>query len=99
MGRTERRDGAPLEERIIKGLADIAEAPAGMLLLADGQYRLTQAARWNSAAELPPCGDGAESLMRFVEAEAHILDFARLRGGTLQQGEQSFAVPAWLTAV
>ena len=95
----ERADGAPLEERIIKGLADIAEAPAGVLLLADSHYRLTPAARWNSAAELPPCGDGAESLMRFVEAEAHILDFARLRGGALQQGAQRIAVPAWLSAL
>jgi len=95
----ERGDGALLEERIIKGLADIAEAPAGLLLLADPHYRLTLAARWNLAAALPLCGEGAERLLRFVETEAHVLDFEALRGGVLRHGEKSIAVPDWLAGL
>ncbi len=93
----ERADGAPLEERIIKGLADIAEAPAGVLLLADAHYRLTPAGRWNSALELPLSGEGAEGLLRFVEQQSHVLDFSGLRGGVLHHGDDSIAVPGWLT--
>lgn len=95
----QRADGTALEERIIKGLADIAEAPAGMLLLVDPHYRLTPAARWNSALDLPLCGEGAESLLRFVEQQSHVLDFTGLHGGMLHQGAESIAVPAWLAGL
>jgi len=95
----ERADGAALEERIIKGLADIAEAPAGVLLLVDAHYGLTPAARWNSALDLPLCGEGAEGLLRFVEQQSHVLDFTGLRGGVLHHGEESATVPAWLAGL
>jgi len=81
----ETSDGATLEERVVKALADIAGAPGGVLLLVDDHYRLTPAARWNAVMDLPaPLGD-AEELLRTVEARRFVLDFQR--PGT---------APAWL---
>ena len=45
------------------------------------------------------CGEGAESLLRFVEQESHVLDFERLRDGSLRQGEEIIPVPAWLAGL
>src|SRR4030095_15312370 len=68
-------DSASLEKRVVKALADIGGSPAGILLLADAQYRFVLAARWNSSAEIPPTGDGAESLARFIEAGPYVVEF------------------------
>ena len=95
----EQSDGAPLEERIVKGLADIAEASGGVLLLVDDHDRLSPAARWNAKAAPPPSGDGVESLLRFVRERHFVLDFDRLRDGVLVAGDARIAVPAWLTGL
>lgn len=92
-------DGAPLEERVVKALADIGGAPAGLLLVADDQYRLTPSARWNSDAQLPPTGGGVEKLLRYVEANTWVLDFARLRDGMLTTGGETLPVPGWLAGL
>lgn len=92
-------DGAPLEERVVKALADIGGAPAGLLLVADDQYRLTPSARWNSDAQLPPTGGGAERLLRFVEANIWVLDFGMLRRGTLSARGETLPAPAWLAGL
>ncbi len=92
-------DGAPLEERVVKALADIGGASAGLLLIADSQYRLAPTARWNSEARLPATGDGAESLLRHMEAETFILDFDALRRGALAVGGTALKVPAWLAGL
>jgi putative PEP-CTERM system histidine kinase len=95
----EQSGGAPLEERIVKGLADIAEAPGGVLLLIDDHDRLSPAARWNAKAMPPACGDGAEALLRFVRERHFVLDFDRLRDGTLVAGETRITVPGWLVGL
>jgi putative PEP-CTERM system histidine kinase len=95
----EGEDSPLLEERVVKALCDIGGAPAGLLLLVDAQYRLTPAARWLSRAEFPSVGEGAEALMRFIEAEGHVIDFDSLRGGRLIEGGGGFEVPAWLTGL
>ena len=92
-------DEASLEERVVKGLADIGGAPAGLLLIADVQYRFSVAARWRSAAELPATATGAETLARFIEANAFVLDFEAIRGGVLQRGEERIPVPLWLAGL
>jgi len=96
---TVRQEGegrAPLEQRVVKALADIAGSPGGLLLRADGRYRFELAARWNCAAELPAAGDGAEALARYVEAHAFVLDFEAIRHGRLDRSGVSAPVPAWL---
>jgi putative PEP-CTERM system histidine kinase len=92
----EGEDSPSLEERVVKALCDIGGAPAGLLLLVDAQYRLSPAARWLSDAELPANGEDAEALMRFIEAEAYVVDFDAIRGGHLAESRHRHAVPAWL---
>jgi putative PEP-CTERM system histidine kinase len=92
-------DSASLEERVVKALADIGGAPAGILLLADAQYRFILAARWNSNAPIPPTGDGAESLARFIEAGPYVVEFESIRGGWLARGDQRISAPAWLAGM
>ena len=90
-------DSASLEERVVKALGDIGGSPAGILLLADAQYRFVLAARWNSNAQIPPTGDGAETLARFIETGPYVVDFETIRGGWLTRGEHRICAPAWLT--
>ena len=42
-----RQSGASLEERAVKAIADIAGAPAGLLIACDEGYRLSSAGSWN----------------------------------------------------
>ena len=95
----ESEDEASLEERVVKALADIAGSPAGLLLMADAQYRFTVASRWQSTAQLPPTGTGAEALGRYIEARAFVLDFDAVRDGALVRGEREIPVPAWLAGL
>ncbi len=87
---------ASLEERVIKALADIGGSQAGLLLIADGQYRFVVAARWQSAAIVPPTGTDAEALGRYIETNAFVLDFDAIRDGGLRRGDLRIPVPAWL---
>ena len=95
----EQGGGAPLEERIVKGLADIAEAPGGVLLLVDDHDRLSPAGVWNAKAAPPPCGDGVEALLRLVREKHYVLDFDRLRADELVAGDRRIPVPAWLAGL
>jgi putative PEP-CTERM system histidine kinase len=73
-------DSTSLEERVIKALADIAGAEAGVLLLAEGGRRLSITARWNSDGPgLDNANDDAESFIRFVEEKAYVIDFDQAR--------------------
>ncbi|HEX8224966.1 MAG TPA: XrtA/PEP-CTERM system histidine kinase PrsK [Allosphingosinicella sp.] len=69
---------APLGERIIKAIADIAESPSGLLLVPEGG-RLSVAARWNWHDELPESSAGDSALIAFLERNSHILDFQGFR--------------------
>jgi putative PEP-CTERM system histidine kinase len=90
--------GASIEERAVKALADIGGAPAGMLMVCDEGYRLSPAGRWNWEAPLP-AGDGAEALLRHVEAGGFVVDFETIREGWLGEGESRIPVPAWLASI
>jgi len=93
-----RAGDASLEERVVKALADIGGAPGGLLLIADDGYRLAPAGRWNWPAPVQ-AGDGAEALLRHVEATGFVLDFAAIRQGWLINGETRLPVPLWLAAL
>jgi putative PEP-CTERM system histidine kinase len=69
---------APLGERIIKAIADIAESPAGLLLVPEGG-RLSVAARWNWRDDLPESSGDDAALIAFLERSAHIVDFPGFR--------------------
>jgi putative PEP-CTERM system histidine kinase len=69
---------APLGERIIKAIADIAESASGLLLVPEGG-RLSVAARWNWRDDLPETSADDAELIRVLEKSGHVLDFTRLR--------------------
>ena len=91
-----RGEDATLEERVIKALADIGGSPAGVLLTADAHYRFTVSARWHSTLDLPPTGDGAEMLARFVENRDFVIDFGAVRDSCLAAGDSLLKLPDWL---
>jgi putative PEP-CTERM system histidine kinase len=93
---TAAEDEAPLGERVVKALADIADAPAGLLLLADDGGRLAAAARWRWRDAAPSGTDSDAALIRFVETSGHILDLEAVRGGGFGPAEAPLSAPAWL---
>ncbi|HEU0134328.1 MAG TPA: XrtA/PEP-CTERM system histidine kinase PrsK [Allosphingosinicella sp.] len=89
---------APLGERIIKAIADIAESPSGLLLVPEGG-RLSVAARWNWRDDLPEASGGDSELIGFLEKSCHVMDFAGLRSGILRAGEEEVRVPGQLLSL
>jgi putative PEP-CTERM system histidine kinase len=89
-------DDTPLGERVVKALADLADSPAGLLLLPDEAKRLSVGARWNWNHDLPAGSAEAADFVPFLETSAHVVDFPSIRGGTLKAGKERVPVPAWL---
>jgi putative PEP-CTERM system histidine kinase len=85
-------EALPLGERVVQAVADIAEAPAGMLLAPGDQGELTLAARWQwGGVDVPSEAMSARSVA-FFEREGFIVQLDDLRQG---KGEVEF-VPEWL---
>jgi putative PEP-CTERM system histidine kinase len=89
---------APLGERIIKAIADIAESPSGLLLVPEGG-RLSVAARWNWRDDLPEASADDSELIAFLETRGHVIDFGTLRSGVLKTAEVEVGVPAPLASL
>lgn len=75
---------APLEQRVIKAMADIGGASAGMLLLREADDRLSPAGTWNWAPPGEAPEEGWSGLIALVERTAHIIEFTGISGGELQ---------------
>jgi len=90
--------GAPLEERVVKALADIGGSPAGLLLTCDEGYRLSPAGRWNWSAATP-AGEGAEALLRHVESGGFVIEFETIRRGWIAAGDARIQIPDWLASI
>ena len=87
---------APLEERVVQAVADIADSPAGLLLTAGDNGQLVLAARWSwPTAEVPAEALALEDV-RFFERDGFIADLDDLRQGRVTKGEDSH-IPEWLT--
>lgn len=92
-------EGAPLEERVVKALADIGGAPGGLLLLVDEDRRLSPGGQWNWTGPVPANGgDGAQALLARVD-QGYVVDFAAIQEGWLAVGKDMVPVPAWLAAM
>lgn len=80
-------DGGPLEERVIRAVAQLLDAPAGLLLTPEGARA---AWRWEAAAAplAPPLTRHLARSRRIVELDAIRVD----------PGAEDGHVPAWMTA-
>lgn len=82
---------APLDERIVKAVADLTDSPAGLLLVPD-EAGLAPGAAWNWEGAAPHATGGA--LARHLAETGRILELDLLRGG--QSGPDAAAVPQWM---
>ena len=87
-------DALPIGTRIVKALAQAADAPGGVLLTVDPDGRFDPAAEWNWRS-------GAESwidpdLAAFIARRAFVLDFGTLQpDGSSKFEDTAFALPSW----
>jgi putative PEP-CTERM system histidine kinase len=89
-------DAAPLADRVVKAMADIAGSPGGLLLLTDAGHRLTPAARWNWHGDPVPAGHADPEFIRFLRTQSHVIAFDAVAGGKLAHRRTVVPVPAWL---
>jgi putative PEP-CTERM system histidine kinase len=89
---------APIEDRVLKAIADIGEAPAALLVIPDEQYRFTVAANWNWPLLEGRSHAGEPEFARFLEATAHVVEFERLQGKGANGGDDVAVIPDWMTA-
>jgi len=85
---------APLDERIVKAVADLTDSPAGLLLVPDGAG-LGQGAAWNWELATVPSQSGEAMLARYLEATGRIIELDSVRADTADQAEIS-TVPIWM---
>ncbi len=90
-------DETPLQERVIKALADITDSPSGLLLLAREEGGLELTARWNWRDADVPARAISPEFATLLENEALIVDFDEVRCGRNHHGELEL-VPLWLTS-
>jgi putative PEP-CTERM system histidine kinase len=90
-------DAPPLGQRVIKGFADILDAPGGLLLIADDNGSIEPAASWNWAGSANPGAaiPGAEALAFWlsVGAEGRIIDFDAHSGGWADARDLELDIP------
>src|SRR5215213_644123 len=90
-------DAPPLGDRIVKAFADVADAPGGLLLVADSGGTVATAAEWNWPGASPPGGsEGDSAFWSEIEARGRIVDFDALRHGYGPQQDRSLSVPQWM---
>ena len=84
---------APLEERIVKAVADVTDSPGGLLLVAgDGDLGLGAAWNWDGPA---PAVIAGEALAQFLARGGRIVELDTVRAGDAAPAELA-AVPQWM---
>lgn len=86
---------APLEERIVKAVADLTDSPAGLLLVPEGTG-LGIGADWNWPRDGLPATGGDEALVTYLSTTGRIVELDSVRGDTADPGEL-VSVPLWMT--
>lgn len=87
-------DAAPLEERIIKAVADVTDSPAGALLVPDGDG-LGFAAAWSWDRDGFPESGADQQLARYLAETARIVELDAARASDAESAELA-AVPLWM---
>jgi putative PEP-CTERM system histidine kinase len=86
-------NAAPLDERMVKAIADLTDSPAGVLLVPDSAA-LSAGASWNwDRTALPALSDAA--LAGHLAATGRIVELDGVRAGKAP-GPESAAVPQWM---
>jgi len=84
---------APLEERIVKAVADVTDSAAGLLLVADdGVFGV--GAEWNWAGTVPVVIAG-QALAEAMAGNSRIIELDAVRAGDVPPAELA-AVPQWM---
>ena len=85
-------DGAaPLDQRIVKAVADLTDSPAGLLLVPDGTG-LGVGAGWNWEA---PSASASAELATYLSAHGRIVELDAVRGETADPTDAA-SVPVWM---
>jgi putative PEP-CTERM system histidine kinase len=87
---------APLDVRIAKAIADITEAPAGLLLIPE-DAGLAARAGWNWDMSLVPAFVPGDELVSLL-AHGRILELDPLRNEASDTAAEARAIPAWMLA-
>ena len=87
---------APLDVRVIKAIADITEAPAGLLLIPEDSG-LAARAGWNWDMASVPAFVPGEELVALL-THGRILELDPLRAEAKDSAEEARAIPAWVLA-
>ena len=88
-------EALPLGERVVQAVADIAEAPAGVLLTPGDNGEFVLAARWRwPVIDVPASALSARSASFFGNTGL-IVDLDDVRAGRSARGENAY-VPEWL---
>ncbi|MEO6217478.1 MAG: XrtA/PEP-CTERM system histidine kinase PrsK [Sphingomonas sp.] len=85
---------APLDERIVKAVADLTDSPAGLLLVPDGPG-LGIGASWNWAREGLPQSGSDETLPAYLGQTGRIVELDAVRGEKTS-AEEIAVVPLWM---
>jgi putative PEP-CTERM system histidine kinase len=91
------RDAPPLHERVVQGIADITESPAGLLLVPDDSGSFELAARWQWPTADVPSPALPDHSASFFENGCFIVDIDGVRAGSEACGEGT-VVADWLRA-
>ena len=86
---------APLDERIVKAIADLTDSPAGLLLVPDGAG-LGIGTGWNWDPDALPATGGDEALAAYLAATGRIIEMDAVRAETTDPGDIA-SVPLWMT--
>jgi len=91
-------DAPPLSERIVKGFADIVDAPGGLLLVSDsgGGVTVASAAFWPGSSPGPNAFESCAEFWGELEASGRVLEFEGLRRGWASALDKAIAFPTWL---
>ena len=89
---------APLGQRVIKAIADILEAPGGLLIATETTGSITPAASWNWLGRNPPAGELAliREFWSALEASGRIIELDALRGGWAKAEDCVALAPQWM---
>jgi putative PEP-CTERM system histidine kinase len=87
-------DAAPLDERIVKAVADLTDSPAGLLLVPDGNG-LGVGAGWNWDGTGLPASGADEALARYLATGGRIIELDAVRSESAEPADLA-SVPQWI---